>query len=210
MGLAKASIRNLNTHQSIEVQFNPEEYSLDSANTFKTDEPKERPEVGFTGTKLRTLQLDLLVDTSQSQADVNTSVQLILDLLEKDPTTKAPPILLFSWGSFHFPCVIESVGQRYTQFRPDGSPVRAYLKLTMLESAGTGPAPSPDGPPAPPAVHTVRDGENLSQIAARVTGDPRNWREIAGANKLDNPRKLPIQKNLKLPNSNPRGSQVRP
>lgn len=209
MGLAKATIRNLNTHQSIEVQFNPEEYTLESANSFTSDEPKDRPEVGFTGAKLRRLQLDLFIDTSHSKTDVSDRVQLILNFLEIDPTTKAPPFLLFSWGSFHFRCVIESVGQRYTQFLADGCPVRAYLKLSLLESAGTDPATSGDGPDAPPAVYPVREGENLSQIAAKATGDPRNWRELAITNEIDNPRKLTSLKNLKLPTINPSWSQAR-
>ena len=93
MGIAKATIRNLATNRSIEVPFNPEEYSLDSANKFKTqDVPKGRPTVQFTGTNLRRLQMDLFVDTSQSQTDVRSQVQPILELLEKDATTDAPPV----------------------------------------------------------------------------------------------------------------------
>ena len=102
----------------------------------------------------------------------------------------APPFLLFTWGSFQFRCVLESVSQRYTQFLTNGSPVRAYLKLSLWESGPPGPAPTAGGAPAPQAVHTVREGENLSQIAARTTGDPKEWREIATENNIDNPRKL--------------------
>jgi len=199
MGIAKATIRNLATNRSIEVPFNPEEYSLDSANKFKTqDVPKGRPTVQFTGANLRRLQMDLFVDTSQSQTDVRSQVQPILELLEKDATTDAPPFLLFTWGSFHFRCLLESVGQRYTQFLTNGSPVRAYLKLSLLESEPPGPAPTAGGAPAPQAVVTVREGENLSQIAARTTGDPKNWRKIATENRIDNPRKLPRDQALRV------------
>jgi hypothetical protein len=200
MGIAKASIRNLATNRSIEVPFNPEEYALDSGNVFKPQAvPKGRPTLQYTGTNLRKLQMDLFVDTSQSQTDVRTQVQPILDLLEKDPATDAPPFLLFTWGSFHFRCLLESVSQRYTQFLTTGSPVRAYLKLSFVESEAPGSAAEAGGAPAPQAVHTVREGENLSQIAAQTTGDPKNWRQIATENRIDNPLKLSSPMALKLP-----------
>jgi len=103
MGIAKATIRNLATNRSIEVPFNPEDYSLTSANTFKTqDVPKGRPTVQFTGANLRRLQMDLFVDTSQSQTDVRSQVQPILELLEKDATTDAPRSSFSPGGAFSF------------------------------------------------------------------------------------------------------------
>ena len=98
--------------------------------------------------------------------------------------------------------MLESVSQQYTRFLTNGSPVRAYLKLSLLESEPPGPAPTAGGAPEPQSVVTVREGENLSQIAARTTGDPKNWRKIATENRIDNPRKLAIQITLKLPNIN--------
>jgi nucleoid-associated protein YgaU len=108
-------------------------------------------------------------------------------------------MLLFSWGTFQFICLLESVGQRFTHFLPSGTPVRAYLKLSFIECPEGGPKVSSGGSGATATVHQARQGETMSQIAARTTGDPRRWREIAEANNIDNPRKMEAGRALVLP-----------
>ncbi len=50
-----------------------------------------------------------------------------------DPTTHAPPVLLFSWASLTFTCVLAKATQRFIMFLPDGSPVRARLQVSFHE-----------------------------------------------------------------------------
>jgi len=45
-------------------------------------------------------------------------------------------------------------------------------------------------------VWTVRTGDNLPAIAARVYGDPKRWRPIADANRIDNPLQFPGEQDL--------------
>jgi nucleoid-associated protein YgaU len=45
-------------------------------------------------------------------------------------------------------------------------------------------------------VWTVRIGDNLPAIAARTYDDPRQWRLIADANKIDNPLRFPSEEDL--------------
>ena len=55
------------------------------------------------------------------------------DLMNIDPTMHAPPVLLFTWGSLSFTCVLARASQRYIMFRPDGVPVRARVQVTFNE-----------------------------------------------------------------------------
>ena len=57
----------------------------------------------------------------------------ITDLMDIDPTTHAPPVLLFTWGSLSFTCVLARATQRFIMFLPDGTPVRARLQVTFNE-----------------------------------------------------------------------------
>jgi nucleoid-associated protein YgaU len=52
---------------------------------------------------------------------------------------------------------------------------------------------------APPTVHNVIAGDNLSRIAADYLGDPQAWREIAELNNIDNPLRLDPGTTLILP-----------
>ena len=45
-------------------------------------------------------------------------------------------------------------------------------------------------------VWTVKSGDKLPVIAARVYGDPRLWRPIADANGIDKPLRFPEQRDF--------------
>lgn len=50
------------------------------------------------------------------------------------------------------------------------------------------------------ATHTVKEGESLTEIAAKELGDAKRWKEIADLNNIRNPRKdLKVGMELKLP-----------
>jgi hypothetical protein len=117
------------------------------------------------------------------------------------PDTHAPPILEFIWGSLTFPCVLARVNHRFIMFRPDGIPVRARLQVTFnkltnieLESKET---------KRETADYSKRyvcgQNETLSNIAARLYGNPALWRPIALHNGLSDPRRLPMGQTLIVP-----------
>lgn len=192
MALDKATIINLENDEQIPVMFNPEEYSLDLGNTFA--------EIGIPGLQaspiqyvrgnLRTLNMELFFDTYEKQADVRAETQRVTRLLEKDVTTQAPPVLLFSWGGLNFKCVLESAGQRFTMFRNDGTPVRATLTVSFKEFEPVEIEIQQGLFIGPPTVRNIIEGDTLSKIAGEVLGDPGAWREIADLNNVDNPRLL--------------------
>jgi hypothetical protein len=192
MALEKATITNLTTGDLIPVMFNPGEYSLDLGNTFaEIGIPGLRtPPIQYVRGNSRSLKMDLFFDTSDQREDVRRRTQQITTLLEQDPTIHAPPILLFSWGGLNFRAVIESVGQRFTLFTENGTPVRATLTVAFKEYEAVEIEIRRGLFVGAPAVRNVVGGQRLDQLASQLLGDPAAWREIAQANGIDNPRKL--------------------
>jgi hypothetical protein len=214
MGLEKALLTNSDTNQSFPVMFNPEEYTLAKDNNFaQVAVPGLRsPLLQFIHGNLQTLDMELLVDTyeahsangkalNQAGQDVRDLTGQISGLLDINPDTHAPPVLLFTWGSLSFTCVLAKVSQRFIMFRPDGIPVRARLTVTFHEftNADREPKEVKRQTADYSKAYTVGQGETLSGIAARVYQDPQSWRPIALANGITHPRELPVGLELRIP-----------
>ncbi|MGC4072989.1 MAG: LysM peptidoglycan-binding domain-containing protein [Nibricoccus sp.] len=192
MSLEKATITRLRTGQQISVMFNPAEYSFDVGNSFaEIDIPGLRaPPIQYVRGNARSLKMELFFDSYETRGDVRAATQQITGLLDKDPLTQAPPILLFNWGGFSLQCVLESAGQRFTMFLEDGTPVRATLTVSFKEYQPVTVEIQSGFFVGPPTVHNIIAGETASKVAELVLGDPKAWRAIADLNNLDNPRKL--------------------
>jgi nucleoid-associated protein YgaU len=187
----------------IPVRFNPTQYGLDKANVLA--------EVGIPGLAApiiqyvhggpRTLTMDLFFDTYEEQADVRLHTDAIYSLLGIEAATHVPPICRFVWGDFIFRCVLERVNGRFTLFLANGTPVRATLTVSLKEYVDVNVLVRT--PPTESADHAktrvVARGETLSGIAAREYGDPAQWRPIAEANGIDNPRVVEAGRVLVVP-----------
>lgn len=192
MSLEKATITNLETGNRIPVMFNPEEYSLDLANTFaEVGIPgRKTPPIQYVRGNIRSLKMELFFDSFEKRRDVRNQTQQITSLLNNNPETQAPPILLFSWGGFNFKCVLESVGQRFTMFLEDGTPVRATLSVSFKEYQTVEIEIRKGLFIGPPTIRNIVEGETVSQLAGKFLGNPEAWREIAELNNIDNPLEL--------------------
>jgi nucleoid-associated protein YgaU len=97
--------------------------------------------------------------------------------------------------------VLARCSQRFTMFLPDGTPVRARLAVSFSEyrnielEAKEVKRETADYSNR----HTVLQGETLSSIAGQAYGDPRLWRAIAAANRLQRARHLVPGTQLLLP-----------
>jgi nucleoid-associated protein YgaU len=193
MPLQKALIINTDSVVPIQipVMFNPPEYQIQKTNQFA--------EIGIPGLgssllqfvrgSAQTLTIELFFDTTDLGIDVRNITELVVGFTDVNSETHAPPRLLFLWGSLVFPCVLESVTQRFDYFNAVGMPLRARLSVTLkgndlLESLlASIPRLSADRTKR----RLFQEGESLQLIAAQEYGDPRKWRAIARANRIDNP-----------------------
>jgi contractile injection system tube protein len=214
MPLEKALVTNTVTGERIPVMFNPEEYTVNQdVNYAQTAIPGlSAPLLQFVHGNMQTLEMELFLDTyeahqensrtlNQVGEDVRKLTRQIVGLMDIDATTHAPPVLLFTWASLSFTCVLARASQRFIMFLPDGTPVRARLQVTFnefrnidLEAKEVKRETSNFS-----KFHVVTEGESLSLIAWKTIGDPKMWRPIALRNGIDYPRVLPVGMMLIVP-----------
>lgn len=208
-GLEKAIITNTNSGERVHVQFNPEEYTLNrDVNYAQAAIPGlSAPLLQFAHGNMRTLEMELLLDTYEAHpgnaagADVRERVRSITGLMDIDPSTHAPPVLLFTWASLSFTCVLARASQKFIMFRPDGVPVRARVQVTFNEfrNADLESKEVKRETGDYSRRHLVGQAETLSGIAARTYEDPAVWRAIAIHNGIDDPRELEVGRSLLVP-----------
>jgi hypothetical protein len=199
--LAKATITNTATSDRFQVMYNPDELRLEQGNNFaEVGIPGlDAPPVQYVRGKARTLAMDLFFDSYEADQDVRTHTGPLVKLLDKEPLTKAPPVLLFSMGQFNFQCVLVDAAQRFTMFRRDGTPVRSTIAARFQEFVRVEIEIEHGLFVGPPTLHNVVRSETASAIAAAVLGDPARWREVAEANGLDDPLNIPSGITLQVP-----------
>lgn len=222
MALEKATITNTVTGKVITVGFNPEEYTVNSEVTYAQSAIPgvSGPLLQFVHGNMSTLEMELLLDTleahrgqNDAHSDVRVLVRAITDLMAIESTTHAPPVLLFTWGSLTFTCVLARASQKYQMFLPTGIPVRARMQVTFNEFRNI--ELEAKEIKRQTADYTRRrvvgQGETLSAIAADVYDDPTVWRPLAIANAIEDPRQVPCGLELvvpRLPYRDPATSKV--
>jgi nucleoid-associated protein YgaU len=132
---------------------------------------------------------------------VREQVRKVTDLMNIDPGTHAPPVVLFTWGSLSFTCVLARASQKFIMFASDGIPVRARLQVTFNEFRnGDLEAKEVKRETADYSrLYVVGQGETPSAIAARIYGNPEMWRPILQHNEIDDPRSLTPGQRLLVP-----------
>ncbi|HEX7524656.1 MAG TPA: LysM peptidoglycan-binding domain-containing protein [Gaiellaceae bacterium] len=211
-GLEKATITNTVTGDRIPVLFNPEEYSLKrEINYAQAIVPGlSAPILQFVNGNMQTLEMSFLVDTYEkhpdpgaaaAHSDVRALTKKITDLMNVDPTTHAPPVLLFNWSSLTFTCVLAQSLQQFLMFLPDGTPVRARIQATFNEfrNADLEAKEIKRETADYSKFHVVAQGETVSSIAATAYGDPTQWRPIAIRNGIDVPSAIGVGDRLVVP-----------
>jgi nucleoid-associated protein YgaU len=197
----------------IRALFNPNELRYQKDATWDIDPATGQALIAttrqsrFNVSKPPTLSIDLFFDTYEgppqasgraiagsqvpSAVDVTTFTKQVANLASVFPELHRPPRCQLWWGQY---CLIRgvltSLTERYTFFLADGTPVRAVLSCTFTEAldedalALIGELHSSDVD----KQRVVRRGDTLSSIALEVHGDASQWRAIAAANNIDDPR----------------------
>jgi contractile injection system tube protein len=214
MRLEKAVLTPLGSGEPIPVLFNPEEYTLNRSATFASAVVPglSAPLLQFVSGGEQTLEMELFLDTYEEHRsgsrvlasagqDVRVFTRQITGLMEIDPTTHAPPVLLFAWGSLTFQCVLARVTSRFVMFLADGTPVRARLQVSFTEfrNADTEAREVKRETADYTRIHTLLSGQSLSDVAAQIYGDPGAWRPIAVANGIEDARAVTAGTQLLLP-----------
>lgn len=205
--------------RKIPVQFNPTELSFTKTATMAeiAIPGLDSPVLQFIRGGAETVTLDLLFDTTdKGMGDAAESVTKRVDefyaLVKQDPKTHAPPVCRFSWGEpvgaeqsteshapFSFHCVVESVERKFTLFSPKGIPLRARVTVKLREYRNVDDMVAKLESADHTKSRSLKRRERLDQIAAQEYGSPAEWRRIADANDVDDPRRIEPGTVLRLP-----------
>lgn len=207
MALQKVTITVEHTGAQFSVLFNPEEYTINKDNNYAVQGVPGlgAPLIQFVNGNLRTLEMELFFDTYDTpnlpKSDVRDQTNKVVGLMDLDSDLHAPPILVVSWSSLQFRCVLARVSQKFIMFADDGTPVRARLTVTFNEYVDPEREARQDNLQTADfsKVHIVTAGETLSGIAGILYEDPSFWRPIAIANGLADPRAITPGMALHIP-----------
>ena len=228
MALEKALITNTtaNPTAAIAVMFNPSDYTLTrDINYAQAAVPGlSAPLLQFVNGSVPTLEMELFLDTyetnvqngrtlNQAGDDVRNLTSQVTGLMDIDPNTHAPPVLLFTWASLSFTCVLAKVMQKFTMFLPDGTPVRARLQV-LFQGYNNGNTEQKEVKRKTAdysQTYLTAAGDNLSRVAWRVYGNAALWRPIGLHNAIADPLRLTAGTPLyipKLPFTDPETGEV--
>ena len=130
----------------IRALFNPNEISLSRSLQWEQQRQLGLGGEAPSGTRARfryveaeTFSIELFFDTYESRRDVRRHTEQLAALTVVNPHLHRPPICQLRWGAFDiFTGVLTSLAQRFTLFLEDGTPVRATVSCSFLESVPTG------------------------------------------------------------------------
>ena len=128
--------------------------------------------------------------------DVRTFTEPLMKLTTVNSDTHAPSLVDFVWGSISFKGYINSISQRFTMFAFNGKPVRAVVDISLIsDKKDNNVRNSPDRTKA----RTISEGDRLYAFAYAEYGDCSEWRRIAEANNIDDPRRLESGMDIIIP-----------
>jgi nucleoid-associated protein YgaU len=203
--LAESSPNEFNTQ--IQALFNPSEITIEQTINWNDNPTSQRDVVNsqHTNANPATLSVELFFDTYEAKSDVRDYTRKVAELarIETHGNMHRPPVCQLSWGAFgvFFQGTLQSITEKFTLFLPNGTPVRATLQCSFKQWRSDSEEVRRLGLQSVDVEkrHTVRRGDSLSSIAALEYHDPKNWRPIADANSIPNPRELQPGTVLRIP-----------
>ena len=219
---AKIDMKTKKVGEHLTVQFNPADLSFNKTAQFAeiAIPGLDAPVLQFIRGGTETLTLELFFDATdlgmgQGAKGVAQDVYQFYELVKQDPDTHAPPICIFSWGGppgegsagsqpvsdapLYFTGVVESVDRKFVLFNPQGIPLRARVTVKMREYQTVEQMVSLLNSADHTKARVLKRRQRLDQVAAQEYDTPAEWRRIAVANNLDDPRRIPAGTILLVP-----------
>lgn len=155
--LVKAKLVSLEKGKDIQFMFNPNQ--LDFSRSISLEQsPGARTQEGMNKTSFKhpnpyTLTIsNILLETYETNKSVIPYVDEFKKTVEfgvEKNGVRRPPLYLFTWGDQKYlKCFVKSLKYKLTHFLPDGTPVRAFVDLT-LEEIDLSNQQGPGGTPQP-------------------------------------------------------------
>lgn len=167
------------------------EYSPESSGT-SASAPK------FMQVSGETLSFELVIDCTGVVDDTRTDLKTELEtlaavMLSYQGSIHRANFVTVIWGdTLNFKGVLSSMSVNYTFFKPNGSALRAKVKLDFRSYVDASTLAKQQNQQSPDVTHhiLVRDGDSLPMIAQSVYRRPDCFVALAKANRLDKFRHL--------------------
>lgn len=196
-----ADARETNPEATVTVQFNPETLKVVYSNTMEGGDQSGGAAIQFVSKSSTKLSVELWFDASAlaDEDDVRRLTKKVNHFITpiQQGEGMAPPAVRFTWGSFLFEGVMESMDETIEFFSSDGRPLRAKvsISITSQEIQFHEPPPPTSGGDVPGTSprKQAQDGDSLQQMVDRDRGrgtGAEGWQSIAAANGIENPRRL--------------------
>lgn len=193
-----------------EALINPESYSVDYKLKFSESQGQgtSSKQLKYEYTQPEEMTFDFLFDNTGiiNGAPKDSVVDDIKNfkkvLIEYQGDVHEPPHIKLVWGENSiFKGRATEIGVTYKLFKPDGTPIRAVVKVKFQSSIEEQKRAAKEDRQSADLTHyyKTKAGDSLSLICHRVYGDPKYYLEIARKNGLQNFRSLVPGTELILP-----------
>ena len=180
---------------SIQVQFNPESLKVALSNQNASGDQRGGSAIQYVGAGTSKLSFDLWFDATGAEGldvrDLTNEVVFFMTPQSTDEEDKfIPPGVRFSWGSFLFEGIMDSLNEDLEFFSEDGRPLRAKLAISMSRQEiryeeGRQQGGSGLGTTASSGSNQqATDGNSVPDLAGA------DWAPVAAANGIENPLDL--------------------
>lgn len=197
--------------------FNPSEFSIQRSATYAEHKVPglDRPIIQYINGEAEVMHFSLFFDTFAAGTDSNDwklalyskfPTLLKLDvrkytepfykLLNVNQDKHAPDTVEFEWGSIKFTGYVTDIQEKFTLFSSLGKPLRATLEITLKSNKkDNNVRNSPDRT----KHRVIQSDDRLYAIAFEEYGEVSEWRRVAEANHIDNPRLLKSGSSISVP-----------
>ncbi len=208
-GLRKARFTCQETGEQLAVHLNPVELTIAKGTT--VSQPFQPAAAAgatpvFVNTHTRTLTAELTLDAWSSKRDVAADAAMIQTWL--NPTARSlranvpqPAVVQLEWNqATTFPGYLKKADVTYSLFAAGGAPLRAKVRIELVELPETPPRTNPTSGGEPGSrTRIVRQGDTLQSLAWAEYRDTRLWRALAIANGVADPLRIEAGTRFSIP-----------
>jgi hypothetical protein len=206
--IKKMWIRAYNSAKMEKKDFVDEYYAMVNPETYTIDlkmETKGGQGQGTSGKQLKfafkqpeEFTFEFLFDNTgiidgKPRKDITEDLKKLQDMAFKlDGKVHEPRHVHLIWGTFDFKGRITGMTINYKLFSPDGSPIRANVKVTIKKSEEEKEQNAKDRKQSPDLTHRriFKRGDSLPWLCYDIYGHPRYYLQVARVNGISNFRKI--------------------
>lgn len=143
-----------------------------------------------------------IIDGKPKPEGITEDLKKLQDMAFKlDGKVHEPRHVHVFWGTFDFKGRITAMTINYKLFNPDGSPIRATVKVTIKKSEEEKERTARERKSSPDLTHRriFKKGESLPWLCNEIYGDPKYYIQVARVNGIANFRRIPEGSEIYFP-----------